>query len=293
MIRSVFIGLLLLAVCAPCAFSQRTILKEDGLRNIVPYFHFKPIEPRDIEEVTRIPLFDNAPFLRLREGDKLVKVVIHPSSREIGKPDSVGYFLQSGGEYYLLQWVDKEDHGKLLLSKPYYSLMFDWDFTMENANALRMLSGYSTANNINEGPYNAIIAAIDKAYPKRGLADIPRCLGRPDRRPDKIVSIPGQTYALFTGVAYDFDEDSIVQYWVKIGPHVFTVIEQILIQGPESVDVGETELQDDSAGRIGPPEPPDPREIEYVKIKKAQYEKMLKFEKLIYAVIHPDFKFRE
>ncbi len=61
--------LVLLLIPAPAAFSQCGVLY-DGLDTTARNQRMV----RDVTEVNRTPLFDNAPFLHLRKGDKLVKV---------------------------------------------------------------------------------------------------------------------------------------------------------------------------------------------------------------------------
>src|SRR4051794_37216728 len=89
-----------LFMAAPPAFSQSKRLIYDGFNTIAGMER----RVRDVKEVNRTPLFDNAPFLRLRKGDKLVqaKEVFPAFNKPVAQPDRINYYLFSGGRYFQL-----------------------------------------------------------------------------------------------------------------------------------------------------------------------------------------------
>ena len=82
-------------------------------------------EVRDATELDRTPIFDNAPFLHLRPGDKLVKAKINTRGKgpPAAEPSRSEYCLLSGGRYFLLR--TNCDESKLRLESPDESLLFD------------------------------------------------------------------------------------------------------------------------------------------------------------------------
>jgi len=264
---------------APPASAQ-TLLLYDGFDDV----HAGARHVRDVVEVKRSPLFDNAPFLRLRLGDKLVraKEQFATNDKPVADPDRVGYYLCSNGKYYLL-WTE-ERGGKLLLSNSAYSacacLLFDWDLTLDHARALRQLLAGHYVRSITTEQYRAIGNSLGQVFPGitvRPPFDI-------DIQPDQLISIPGQAVAEFQGIAYENPWNCLVRYTVKLGPHVCTVTGQVLVQGPPHVNRSEFEGDDYSGPNAGVPTPIDP---ETAKRKQAQFEAMTKFQNVVLKVIGP------
>jgi hypothetical protein len=209
--------LVALALPTPRAFAQRKEILYDGFENIA----LMERKVRSVVAVNRTPLFDNAPFLRLRKGTKLVKAM--EDLRDKGPsadPDKVDFYVFSDGKYYQ-RWT-AEEGGQLLLSAASYSadncLLFDWDVTLENARALRELLPSEYGRSLSLEQYDAIVAAVLKEFPEIevGLED-----RNPSLREDRIISIPGQTLVEFQGLAYDRFGNRVYKYWVKVGLGVF------------------------------------------------------------------------
>jgi hypothetical protein len=139
--RLILLCLILIAVGIPSGSAQvlRTVRLYDAFTDIAR----SCAKVRDVKELKRTPLFDNAPFLRLRPGDALVEAKEDPEGwMGKGYPDlnRTDTYLRSGGEYYRL-WTTKEND-KLLLSPAFhaggYCLLFDWEFNLATAEAPRL-----------------------------------------------------------------------------------------------------------------------------------------------------------
>lgn len=271
--------LLTLFMLLPTAFSQNHELRYDGHNSIAKIER----KVRDVVEVKRAPLFDNAPFLKLRKGDKLVKAKREPD--HLGKPEpepDFEYYLSSGGKFFQL-WTQEED-GKLLLSSAFYGasncLLFDWDLTMENANALRkLLPGEYTTPFSNE-QFEAIRSSAMKEFSEAQ----PRFSTDSQTVEDRLISIPGLQFAEFQGLAFDHFRNSIYKYSIKIGPSVFTIHGQTLLQGPDRVERHEFERETYRGPNAPAPTKLDP---EKAKIKRAEYDRMIRFQNLVLEALRP------
>lgn len=232
---------------------------------------------RDVVEVDHRPLFDNAPFLRLRKGDKLVKAK-EEEIRE-GKPrgdlDKVHYYLLSGGKYY--QLGAHEEDGRVLLSGALFGagncLLFDWELTMENARALRQLVPFPYAKSLSRADFEAAAAAVRVQFPEARESGV-----RPELQEDRIRSIPGHGFAEFQGLAFDSFDNCFYQYSLKIGPETCSIENRMLLQGPRHIWRHEFEREIISGPNGNPGAEVDPA---VAKIKKAEYDRMLQFQKLV------------
>ena len=237
----------------------------------------------DVAEVSRDPLFDNAPFLHLRHGDKLVHAK-YPSkgfSQE-------AYYLVSQGKYY--QIVARVEGGKLLLDDDWLlrdPLLFQWEFTLPHAKVLADLEKGSTQG-MNLIQYAAIYDSIRKRFPGRecqspGSIEIPE---------DRIIPIPGQSVAEFQRIAYNSTFNRLERYVLRIGPATCTMRAQVLIQGPPRVDRWEFDEEyvrkiNADPGANGPALLPDP-DSDTAKIKRAEYIEWLAFQTIVLDVISPN-----
>lgn len=267
------------AMFAPSVFSQEVLY--NGFDEVASMQR----KVRDVVEVKRTPLFDNAPFLHLRKGDKLVKArEDFPGKMGIplADPDRINYYLFSNGKYFQL-WTT-EEKGKLLLSPAFDAadncLLFDWDFTMANARSLRQLFPGDYVHSLTIKQYDAIVAAISKEFPDIQVRD----QDHPDLREDQVVNIPGHAVVEFQGLAYDATRDCIYKYVLKIGPDTCLITGWILIQGPRYVQREEFEGNHVFVPNGPPVYDIDPKTAE---IKKAEYDKMIKFQNLVDEAIHP------
>jgi hypothetical protein len=275
--------LVLLLIPTPAVFSQCGVLY-DGIDTIAS----NQRKVRDVTEVNPTPLFDNAPFLHLRKGDKLVKARRDfgdyrgkPVSKPVSDPDRIDYYLLSGGNYYLIE--TEEENGKLLLSPvvgAFNCLLFDWEMTMENAKALReLLPKEEYAHSLTIEQYDAIVASVGKEFPEiefRHRWELKLCEGR-------LVSIPGHHLVEFQGLAYDRFENRLYNYTLRIGPEVCSITEEVLAQGPKHVE--RYEFEGEEGGGISGPAPWKP-DAKTAKIKKAEYDKMMKFQNLVMDAIN-------
>ena len=280
--------LVLLLAPTPAAFSQCCIIVHDGLYTIAP----NQSKLRDVTEVNRTPLFDNAPFLHLRKGDKLVKAREdfgdydhNYRGKPVSHPDTnrINYYLLSGGNYYLIE--TEEEKGKLLLPAYFGAdncLLFDWELTMENAKALRELlpKNEEFAQPLTIEQYEAIVASVGKQFPEiefRPRAELELCEGR-------LVSVLSHHWVEFQGLTYDRSENRLYNYTLRIGPEVCSITGVVLAQGPKNIERYEFEGNANMVGISGPgPWKPDARTA---KIKRAEYDKMVKFQKLVKDAIN-------
>jgi hypothetical protein len=271
--------LIVAALLAPIPAPAQIQAWFDGMRNMASMER----KVRDVVEVDRTPLFDNAPFLRLRAGDKLVKArEVREEGKPIADPDKIYFYLFSKGKYFQL-WVNEEG-GKVLLSEAFstaaYGLLFDWDFTMENAKALRKLLSQEHATSLTPDQLLAIYYAVRPEFPELEYRTDSFDF---DLDSDHIVSIPGHQWVEFEGLAFDHFCNCIYRYTAIIGPSVCSVTGLALIQGPKRVERGEFERENFR----GPNGPGPGREIDpkVAKAKRAEYERMRKFQDLVAAAI--------
>ena len=255
------------------AYSQSKELLYDGFESIA----LMQRNVRDVEEVNRTPLFDNAPFLHLRKGDKLVKAkedLAAQKGKPPAEPDRVSFYVLSDGKYYE-RWTEEED-GKLLLSPAFYSadscLLFDWEVTLASAKALRKLLPNEYASSLTVLQYDAIVEAVRKKFPEietrvGGLA--------PGFRDTQLISIPGSKFVEFQGFAYDRFRNCVYRYFVRIGSSVFSIHGQTLLQGPPHVEPWEFESTSTAGPNASGRHEIDPKTA---KIKRAEYDRMMEFQ---------------
>jgi len=236
---------------------------------------------RDIMEIKREPLFDNAPFLRLRPGDKLVKA---RRSENLGKvppnPGQWDYYLCSG-EQYIKLWTT-EENGRLMLSDfsyaGQYGLIFDWDFSLANASALRQLLPREYTVSLTLKQRDAMIAVVREEFPDARREPWTNEQLAPEK--DQVISIPGHAEAHFQGLAFDSFFNRLILYTVRVSPQVFSIHGLILLQGPKNVE--RREFEERKPYKMVP-NSPGPLMItpEKALAKKAEYERCQRFRELI------------
>ena len=279
--KHLFLWLLVaLALPTPRALAQRKEILYDGFENIA----LMERKVRNVVEVNRTPLFDNAPFLRLRKGTKLVKAMEDlggKGGKPSADPDKVEFYVFSDGKYYR-RWTEEKD-GQLLLSEAFHSadncLLFDWDVTLENARALRKLLPLDYSDSLTIEQYGAILAAVRKEFPEM---EISFGDSNPDLREDRVISIAGQVLVEFQGLAYERFENRVCKYSVRVGPSIFSMDAQILLQGPRHVERSEFERVVIFGINGNPSQEVDPQTA---KIKKAEYDKMIRFQNVVTEAI--------
>lgn len=235
-----------------------------------------------VVELNRDPLFDNAPFLRLRRDDKLV----YAKHQSKGSAQE-GYYLVSQGKYY--QVVAREKAGKLVLDDDWYlrdPLLFEWKFTLPQATALSQFESGSLQK-VNLIRYAEIYNAVRKRFPDKEC----RSPGSVEIAADKALPFPGQLVAEFQGIAYNQTFNRLEKYVLRIGPSTCTMRAQVLIQGAPRVDRWEFDAEYVRKNNADPGEngavfpDPDPATS---KIKRAQYLEWLAFQTIVLDVISPD-----
>lgn len=269
-----FLGLMLL--CYTCWAED---LLYDGFDDLAKMQR----EVREVTEVRRDPLFDNAPFLHLRDGDKLVKAKeVRREGKPTADPERISYYLFSAGKYYQL-WTDEK--ATLELSAAFYSanacLLFDWEPTMANAQALRKLLPNEFAGSIPRERYDTIMQAVRRQFPE---LDYTIDTYQPAVKPDRLVSIPGHVAFEFEGISYASFSLRFHRYTIRIGPHDCQIAGQLLLQGPRPVDRWEFERVFDDGPNGFDSGDVDPK---VAKVKKAEYDRMVQFDTLVMGFLFP------
>lgn len=269
----------------PAAFSQSRVILYDGFNDIVS----RQRTVRDAVEVNRSPLFDNAPFLRLRKGDKLVKAkedVHGKGGKHSGESERTNYYLFSGERYYLIWTQEKE--GKLLLSPSFHGadncLFFDWEVTLENARALRELLPHEYARSLTIKQRDAIIRAVRSQFPDVEVWN-EAMWSEPEA--ERLVGFSSHAWAVFEGISLGSYDNSLYHYSLRIGPEVFSVTGKLLIRGPRSIDRSEFERVVINGPNGHPGQDVAP---ETAKIKKAAYDRMLKFQDVVREAIKSEIQ---
>jgi hypothetical protein len=263
----------ILASFVPSAFAQMSEVLSDGFDNIAS----NQREVRDAVEVNRNPIFDNAPFLHLRAGDKLVKAKEKRAwAKSSAASDRIEFYLLSDDKYYYLGTT--EESGKIQLFHAYDCLLFDWEMTLENATALRQILYPQYARSLTAKQFDSIVVAVQREMPEIDLHFVLR--GEP-LEPDRIISIPGQILAEFHGYAYEQFQNTVYEYSIKIGPTVFRITGKPLIRGPRHVERSEFErVIEGPNGTAG--QDVDPK---VAAVKKAEYDRMVQFQNLVDSLI--------
>ena len=236
--------------------------------------HYEPELKVEHVAGTPTPLFSNASFLQLKPGDKIVY-----ASQKIPKSDSPweGEYLVSGDRYYQL---DEKKNGQIICSPLVHEgsswVFYHWVFSMENAEALRKLLPQEYSESITTKQYTLISEKIRNQFPSLST---PYCIPKNPSR----IELPGHQAAKFEGIAFDRYRDRIYKYTLLIGPDVFTILGETLIQGPPVVQRYEFEGVKESNSLNGPP----PIEIDpaTAKTKRAEFEEMTRFQNLMNSVL--------
>jgi|GEM_PF-5642999 len=211
----------LAAAVSVSAHAERLVLA-DGFEEVAA-LEQKPV---DIVEVHRQPLFENAPFLRLRPGDKLVEGRLEHSDSGVPGESAKNCYVCSGEKYYRLS-VEGTPGGPRLSTEdaPPYSILFDWDCTLENANALRGFIHFCNA----ETP-----PKLAKAILKTAQKDFPELVPEfPDDSvsPPKMVSVPGHQYYEFQGFVPNPYDNGLYRYTLRLGPGLLEAWKDVVVRG--------------------------------------------------------------
>ncbi|MCX6954878.1 MAG: hypothetical protein NTV51_22195 [Verrucomicrobia bacterium] len=236
---------------------------------------------RESEVIDRTPLFINAPFLRLRPGDKLVRFVSGPSGKDFMTGETrTGYYLHSSGKNYSIEATEEPGGIRLNSTDASAVLLFDWEVNEANANSLYALLLKRQFNTLTSAQWDAITTAARKDFPEIEISAPPyQYYSRSEVVQLRLISIPGQSYAVFSGVAFNEFDDAVYQFSVSIGPHVARILGTPLLQVPRYVHREEFEgYHSNGFPNAGPPFDVDPATA---KIKKAEYDRMIAFQTLV------------
>jgi hypothetical protein len=242
------------------------------------YTEEKVGEPR---EISQTPIFQNAPFLKLRPGDKLIRAKkwndrTKGSESHFDKNES--YFLQTGGKYYLLQWSNAKDQA-LNLKSSYLSLLFDWEVNLKNALALQEIDDRRWENRIAPRSLGELKAALKEDFPEtlRYTGEIaitkPHLQGTGEAR-----------RMVLQRLVFERFYDIIYLYQIEIGQNIYVWYRQPFIVGPRHVEHVEFDI-----GSLSPPSDtyrtdfdrsPEGKAIARIRARE-EYERMTAFQNIV------------
>ncbi len=237
----------------------------------------------DVKVINRTPLFDNAPFLKLKKGDKFVKArAWYKNGKGVspGFSDDYDYYICSQGVYYHVWALLKKD--KLILRDIEVCVLLDWEVTLENGRQLHNISkGWGSGQEMSYQQYHAIATRMKKEFPKVKFYSLQTVGGL---RPEKLVSNPRFGHLVFEGIAYEPYWNFLYKYKLKIGPNVRLQTMRIIATGPKHIDRKEFEGYHPNSSL------PNPGGVfsvspEVAKVKKKQFDEMVRFQKIVYDVI--------
>ena len=183
--------------------------------------------------VQRAPIFDNAPFLKLRKGDKLVRAKGWSKGGKGEKPqvnEFESYFLLNGGKYYRLDWGGVQRNKKPVLLSADQSLLFDWDVSLANAKLLVKIDKNQFGESIIAKKFVNLKNALRKDFPNT-LRDVgfvkinaPRLQGKGKTR-----------RVIFQGLNFSRFTKTVFQYQLEVGNGIQIYYSKKLIVGPRRV----------------------------------------------------------
>lgn len=227
-------------------------------------------------EAQKTPVVDNAPCLRLKDGDKLVKGRRWFEMGKGMKPEFAGhdsYFLSSKGKFYDLGSYNIG--AKFNLSDPIYSLRFEWDLTLENAAQLYRISNDASLFSyaLTTEQYRALRKELREIFPASLRADTGFALKKP-----RVEGDGTKKYAVFENLCLDADQNTIFHYRVLIGPNIYMIKRKPLISGPRRVS--REEFEGRNGGGINGPGPYYP-DKEAAAQARADYRKSQAFRHVV------------
>ncbi len=226
-----------------------------------------------LQEVKRALLFDNLPFLRLKQGDKLMRGQAWRSPIEVFKSPSDkrdSYFVFHQNRYFQLSAYD--DHGKLRLIGPTESLLFDWDVSLPLALSLGRQVGSS---NIELQPqmFAAMRDEVRKQFPLIALGEPPVL---------KVPHLQGEgagQIAVIESVVFDPYKDAVFHQRLSIGHSRFLLERKVLLQGPRRVEREDFEGFEGGSGINAPGSyHPDPA---VAALRRKEFDRMRHFQRVI------------
>ena len=234
-----------------------------------------------LREVQRAPLFDNLPFLRLKEGDKLLLGPAWSPSFK-GAPgrysERDSYFVLHEGRHFRLR--AQEGNGVLNLDEVSDSVHLDWDVSLLSATLLKQKLG-SAMLQLQPRALAGLREAVRKQFPKAWIAD-----AAPQLREPRVEGEGAAKTAIFESLEFDPYENAIFHARLSIGNSRFVIERRPLLQGPPRVERREFEgefvgsQQGFSPSRINAAVriPPDPATAA---LRRKEYQRMREFQRLI------------
>jgi len=185
--------------------------------------------------ITRTPVFNNAPFLQLKPGSKIIKGKKWMDSSKNPKDyhfeEKESYFLLTNNKYYFLGWI-RENSDKLFLSYGSYSLLFDWDFSLANATILQQLDEREFGEKISVESFANLKKDLQKEFPEsvrdagKAIVETPYLKGGGKAR-----------RAIFQGLGFDRYRNTISKYQLEIGNETYIFKIKKLIVGPQRAGI--------------------------------------------------------
>jgi hypothetical protein len=233
-----------------------------------------------LRDAQRTPLFDNLPFLKLRAGDNFVKGrgwSKVPKHSGFSKEDY--YFVFSSGKYYDLLGAWDEGKNRYLAYCGDFSLLFDWDVTLENATALKNIRA-SGCPAVSAKGYASLKAAIRAKFPGSIRTEEEIKLSPPHFEGEG-----RQARVVFEGLEFDQHySNTVFQYRLEIGNEIYQEMRKFLIVGPRYLDKSEVDPKP-SSGRNAPIFLPSSPEA--LRARQAAYAESQKFFKLVRPFLLP------
>ena len=230
--------------------------------------------------IRRTPLFTNAPFLRLKPGDTLVKgrrwMEFH-KGEDPHFTDHDYLWLKSKGKYYELAIFPL--HKKLDYAPR--SVMFRWNVNLASARRLHLLALSDDAVPLTLPKYRALRAALRKDFSSMLRDDS----GLKIRAP-RLEGTGKTKRAVFEGLAFAEYRNTVYHYRQIIGDGVFLEFRKTLVAGPRRVhrwDFDEKEaayLQQFGNG-------PGPLTDQQRAAERAAYQKMQAFRRVVAPLLPP------
>jgi hypothetical protein len=262
--------LLLILTCEGVFAEEKWVLVADGPKYIFPVED----ELSDVQPYERTPLITNLPFLQLRTGDRLVRAARAPRGKEfITGEKPVGYYLVSGDQRFHLSIT--EEAGDLKLDDPVQTVLFAWDFSDANADTIRdLVTALYLGRMMDEEAYGKVRDVVRRDFP---AAEVSPLYGFP--LPARSRRFPGQSFREYDLIAVGRSDTTVAKYRLRIGPSIFSLHEHVLIRGPEPVDP--SDFEDPSHSTLANARPPSNLSPAMKAEKKAAYDRMIRFQKLI------------
>lgn len=190
----------------------------------------------DIEVIQPKPLFRNAPFLKLRQGDLFVRALLEFRGKQEGHafPGQHAYFVLTNHKYFEVECKENAP-GKLTLVSAQDSRLFDWRPNVEFAATLRQISSYD---------FNEYLSDLDVTveewplFRQLALEKFPESVHAPS---EIVVRSPhlentGQTQvAVFERLAFSPRSNVVYMARWQIGPGIYRLERNDLITGPPRV----------------------------------------------------------